>query len=145
MESQIARSSDPLPPCPAWPNCVSSLAPDPCHRVKPLAFAGPAEAAAARLRAAILAQPRARIVAETERTGHRAHPGENPVEIQAEFRSRLFGFVDDLVCLVCRAGDGGMVHVRSAARQGKWDFGVNRKRIERIRRAFETGCPGGKA
>lgn len=47
----------------------------------------------------------------------------------AEFRSRIFGFVDDLECRL----DGSVIHVRSASRTGWWDMGVNRKRVETLR------------
>ena len=43
------------------------------------------------------------------------------------------GFVDDVEFLVRR--QGGLVHVRSASRLGRRDFGVNRKRIEATARA----------
>ncbi len=48
-------------------------------------------------------------------------------------RSRWFGFPDDLECHL--PNDERLVHVRSAARVGWYDFGVNRARVERLRRA----------
>lgn len=48
--------------------------------------------------------------------------------LRAEVRSRLFGFVDDLELRLDAVR--GVVEVRSAARSGKWDFGVNRRRVE---------------
>ena len=33
--------------------------------------------------------------------------------------------------------NGGVIHVRSAARTGKGDLGVNRKRVEAIRAEFD--------
>ena len=50
--------------------------------------------------------------------------------LYAEFRSRLLGFVDDVEFFF----DGVVVHVRSASRLGRRDFGVNRARVEEIRR-----------
>jgi uncharacterized protein (DUF1499 family) len=54
--------------------------------------------------------------------------------IHAEFRSRLFGFVDDVEFSFDE--DPKTVHLRSASRTGYYDFGVNRKRMERIRAQF---------
>jgi uncharacterized protein (DUF1499 family) len=52
--------------------------------------------------------------------------------VHAVFTSRLFRFRDDVEFLV--ASDEGIVHVKSASRVGHSDFGVNRKRVETIRR-----------
>ena len=114
---------DRLAPCPGKPNCVSSQAADSAHRVAPLPFRGAADAAMRRLRAVIEAMPRARIVGATDQ------------RLRAEFRSRLFGFVDDLDALADAAA--GVIHLRSASRIGYSDLGVNRKRVETIRAAFE--------
>jgi uncharacterized protein (DUF1499 family) len=135
MDQHDISVEEMLPACPTSPTCVSSLAPDSRHHVEPLAFSGPAEDARARLRAAILAEPGARIVADTER------PGQTGVriEIRAEFRSRLVGFVDDLTCVI---EDGGVIQVRAAARVGFWDFAVNRNRVERIRQVFGQAFEG---
>ena len=55
---------------------------------------------------------------------------EKPDYLYAEFRSRLLGFVDDVELL----RQGGVLHVRSASRLGRRDFGVNRKRVEALRK-----------
>lgn len=52
-----------------------------------------------------------------------------------ECASKLLGFVDDLEFL-CDAEEQ-VIHVRSASRLGYSDLGVNRKRVEGIRRKFE--------
>ena len=36
----------------------------------------------------------------------------------------------------------GLINVRSASRVGYSDFGVNRKRVERIRAAFDSQADG---
>jgi len=51
--------------------------------------------------------------------------------LHAECSSAFFGFVDDLE-LHLRPGQG-TIAVRSAARLGHSDFGVNRKRVEKLR------------
>jgi len=55
--------------------------------------------------------------------------------LYAEFRSRVMRFVDDVEFALDRAR--GVFHVRSAARVGIRDFGVNRARVEALRGALE--------
>ena len=105
-----------LAPCKRSPNCVSSQA-DPSdreHYIAPIRFRGDAMAA---VRRALAALPRATVISEQKNY------------LYAEFRSRLLGYVDDVEFFY----DGTAVQVRSASRLGRRDFGVNRKRIERIR------------
>jgi uncharacterized protein (DUF1499 family) len=56
--------------------------------------------------------------------------------LYAEFRSKLLGYVDDLELLFDQ--DAGVLHVRSASRLGRRDFGVNRARVEKLRRLIEA-------
>ena len=51
--------------------------------------------------------------------------------LHAVCRTRL-GFADDLECLLCASER--LIHVRSASRIGLYDLGVNRRRIESLRR-----------
>lgn len=97
------------------PNCVSSQAEplDREHYIEPIAFQGPLAA----VKKILLAMPGATLLEE------------RPDYLYAEFRSRLLGFVDDVEVL----RQGGVLHVRSASRLGRRDFGVNRKRIESLR------------
>ena len=67
-----------------------------------------------------LSVPRATVIHEAD---HYLH---------AECASAIFGFVDDLE-LHLRA-DEGVVAVRSASRIGYSDMGVNRRRVEGLRR-----------
>jgi uncharacterized protein (DUF1499 family) len=115
---------NPLRPCPSSPNCVSSQAVDPSQRMAPIPFYGSEEVAQARLRTIIRTIPRAEITLE------------QPGFIAVSFRSRVFGFLDDAEFVF--DGAGGMIHFRSGARTGYYDFGVNRSRIERIVAAFAT-------
>ncbi len=104
------------------PNCVSSQAEkgnDPQHYIEPLRFARPPAHAWAALKAVLQGMERVKII--TEQPGY----------MHAEFRTPLMGFVDDAeFCLDPKAG---VIHVRSASRLGRRDFGVNRKRVEAIR------------
>ena len=112
-----------LTPCKTSPNCVSSQADpkDEEHYIAPIALKG--KNAIAEVRKAVESMPRASVV-QVE-----------PDYLYAEFRSKLMGFVDDVEFLVDLAA--GVVHVRSASRLGRRDFGVNRERIERLRSILE--------
>jgi uncharacterized protein (DUF1499 family) len=119
---QLAPPGGPLRPCPSTPNCVSTDATDRVHAMPPLPYPGSAEDAYARARAALLAEPRTRIV--TERPGY----------LHAEARSRFWRFVDDVEVLVDE--EARVVRFRSASRLGRKDFGVNRARMERFSERF---------
>ena len=107
-------------PCPARPNCVCSRDDAPArNRVQPLAVAGDPWDAFAAFQDLVAALPRTRVIS---RTRDRLH---------AVCRSRL-GFADDLEARLDPEAE--IVHVRSASRLGWHDFGVNRKRVETLRR-----------
>lgn len=111
----------PLPPCPAFPNCVSTEAPvdDRLHYLAPLplpAGMSPADALDA-LEARIRAEPRTEVVAR------------GALRLRATDRSRLFRFVDDVEARV--DPDARVLHARSASRVGRGDLGVNRARLTR--------------
>ncbi|UCG14795.1 MAG: DUF1499 domain-containing protein [Deltaproteobacteria bacterium] len=113
-----------LPPCPDSPNCVSSLSDDKSHYVKPLEYEGSVEKAKEELIAVISSMKRSKIV--------RAEAGY----LHATFTSFLFRFVDDVEFSFDHAQK--VIHVRSASRTGYSDLGVNRKRVEEIRKRFAT-------
>ncbi len=117
-----------LSDCPATPNCVSSSAGDPEHRVDPLPYQGEASATVEAIAAALSGEPRTRIV--TRDDGY----------LHAEATSRVFRFVDDVEFLADPAA--GVIHVRSASRVGRSDLGVNRRRVERIRQALARRAAG---
>lgn len=116
-----------LLPCPSNPNCVSSQAPDEGHRVAPLAYSGSADDAMKRLRAVIRSLPRTAVITNTGAYLH------------MECTSALFRFVDDIEFLADDAAK--VIHVRSASRLGTSDLGVNRKRVEDIRRRWQESSP----
>ena len=115
-----------LAPCPSSPNCVSTRAQDPGHRMAPIPFRGSVEEAQERLSRIVKGMARATITAD------------RPGYLAASFRSRIFGFVDDAEFVL--DGEKGEIHFRSAARIGYYDFGVNRSRMESITRQFQ-GSP----
>ena len=107
-----------LAPCKTSPNCVSSQA-DPAdqeHYIAPLAFRGSME----HLRRAVESMERATVI-RAERN-----------YLYAEYRTKLMRYVDDVELYYDERQ--GLVQVRSASRLGRRDFGVNRKRIEALRR-----------
>jgi uncharacterized protein (DUF1499 family) len=118
-----------ISPCPDRPNCVSSLAGDRQHYIDPLRFTGSPAEAWSRLQTILQQQPRTRIVAEQDGYLH------------AEFRSLIFRFVDDVEFLL--QPEQGLIQLRSASRSGYSDFGVNRRRVERLRRLFTAAKPPG--
>jgi len=111
------------------PNCVSTQA-DPAdkeHYIAPIAFKGSALDAIAAARKAVEAMPRATVI---------RHEGNY---LYAEFRSKVMGFVDDVEFTYDEKA--GVLHVRSAARLGRRDFGVNRARVEHLRSLIERRIP----
>ncbi len=109
--------------CPDSPNCVSSLASDSTHFIAPLTFNDQPEAAMQRLKDAILSEKRVTLVKEQTNYLH------------AEVRSLIFRFVDDVEFTL--VPEQGVFQLRSFSRVGYSDFGVNRRRIERIRQLFQ--------
>ncbi|MEL6148822.1 MAG: DUF1499 domain-containing protein [Chloroflexota bacterium] len=126
--------SSPIPPnvgigdlilCPDTPNCVSSLtgeAPD--KSVLPLAYTGDQAVALAQLEAVLEELPRTQIM--VSQGGY----------IHAESRSRIMRFVDDVEFEF--DVDSQEIHVRSTSRLGVDDLGVNRRRVQAIREAFNA-------
>ena len=107
-----------LASCKRTPNCVSSQADaaDREHYIAPIAFRG----SATELRRAVESMARATVI-----------KAEGSY-LYAEYRSRLMRYVDDLELYYDEKQ--GLVHVRSASRLGRRDFGVNRDRVEALRR-----------
>ncbi len=120
--STIGVIEDHLHPCPGSPNCVSSFEKDQKHKIKPLVFSEEPHEAIKRLKTIVLEKPRAALVSETDTYMHFI------------FKSRLFRFIDDVEFLLDSRSK--LIHLRSASRSGYSDMGVNRKRMEEIRRDF---------
>ena len=120
-----------LKPLGSRPHGVSSQSPNREFQVEPFYYSGNSQAAWNRLLAIIEKMDRTRLI-ERE-----------PAYARFECWSPFWGFVDDLELLVDAAGS--RIEVRSAARLGYWDLGVNRKRVERIRAIYReepADCPG---
>ena len=114
-----------LKPCPKAHNCVSSeFGTDLYHSIEPLVYAvEDAPQVLQRLKDAIRDMGGS---IEAEETDYMA----------ATFTSRVFRFVDDLELRIDR--DENTIHLRSASRVGRSDFGANRKRIAQLKAAFES-------
>jgi len=116
-----------LGPCPSSPNCVSSQSSDDAHRISPLTYSGPAADAMKKLTVVIQTFPRTSVITVSDSY------------LYAEFTSTLFRFVDDVEFVI--DDDAKVIHVRSASRLGTSDLGVNRKRVEEIRRLWNSPAP----
>ncbi|MGF1535034.1 MAG: DUF1499 domain-containing protein [Elainellaceae cyanobacterium] len=112
-----------LSPCPDSPNCVVSQNADPEHAIAPIAYQTTQEDAYAKLLEILSVVPRTTVVRQEDRY------------IRAEASSRLLGFVDDVEFFF--PTDENVIHMRSAARLGESDLGVNRRRLEQIRLAAQ--------
>ena len=110
-----------LAPCPAGPNCVSTLSPpeDSRHSIAPYRYSKARSDAVKTLKAVIAGLPRTQLVEEDDAYLH------------YEFTSLLLRFVDDVEFLI--DDDTKTIHFRSASRTGYGDFGVNRRRMEDLR------------
>jgi uncharacterized protein (DUF1499 family) len=118
-----------LKPPSGTPNSVSSQAEQwPDHpqreyaRIAPLTIKGEPSTMITRIKAVVAALPGAAIQLE------------EPHYLYATFTTPGLKFVDDIEFAVDAAS--GVVHVRSASRLGRKDFGVNRQRVEAIRTAL---------
>jgi uncharacterized protein (DUF1499 family) len=113
-----------LLPCPRSPNCVSTQDQSERHRIEPIRYTGTKEKAQQALFRVVGGMPGAVIVSQE---GDYLH---------VEFTSRIFRFVDDVEFIF---DDGNkLIHFRSASRLGYSDLGVNRKRMEEIRRQLSS-------
>jgi uncharacterized protein (DUF1499 family) len=117
---------DRLVECPDRPNCVSSNAQNPRRAVAPMQLAGDSATDWANIQLVVSRLPRSTIVKATDRCLH---------VIQ---KSRLFGFIDDLELKL--DPQTKMIAIRSASRQGYFDLGVNRRRIERLRKKLKAAA-----
>ncbi len=113
-----------LSDCPTSPNCVSSSASDDEHYIAPIAYSAEKDAVRDKLAAIIKNQPRTEIIEQTNDY------------ILVEFTSRLMGFVDDAEFYFLP--NDKTIAMRSAARLGESDLGVNRRRLEQFRLALQS-------
>ena len=115
-----------LSPCPFFPTCVCSRDDASArHRVEPFVVSGDPAVVFDRLKALLSGLPRTVVLTATDDYLH------------AVCRTRL-GFVDDIEFRLCPTSR--VIHVRSASRISFfYDFGVNRRRVEALRRRLQSG------
>ena len=114
-----------LKACPGNPNCVCSEDypdVDPAHQIPPIKVGGSEMQIPWKLLKQSIIDQGGEIMSEREAYLH------------AEFTSPIFRFVDDLEMRADR--QNGVIHLRSASRVGRSDFGANRKRVESIWKSF---------
>ncbi|WP_037030036.1 DUF1499 domain-containing protein [Psychrilyobacter atlanticus] len=111
-------------PCPTSPNCVSSMAiKEDSHYIEPIVYNNITRELAIEKITVILKELKNTSIVE-----------ESDEYIHAKVRSSFFKFVDDVEFYFPK--DKNIIHIRSLARTGYSDFGVNRKRMEKIRVRF---------
>ena len=113
-----------LAPCPDKPNCVFSGSKDPEHAIDPYRYFGDADTAKHLLVKIIQEQARTKIINQEKNYIH------------VTFTSMILRFTDDVEFLFDDREK--IIHVRSASRVGRSDFGVNRKRVELLRGLFNA-------
>lgn len=111
-----------LAACPDTPNCVNSQSENSLHYIKPMTYSSTPTQAMDDLKTIIEKLEQAKIMTITENY------------LYVEFSSAFWGFVDDTEFLIDT--NAQVIQVRSAARLGQSDLGVNRKRIEMISKKF---------
>lgn len=107
--------------CPSRPSCVSSRAEGADHQIDALRYSGQMSVVVSRLERIVSGMDGVR---EVRREGNYIH---------AVFQTPVMKYRDDLELLVGAEGD---VDVRSISRFGYRDFGVNRARVEALRKAY---------
>jgi len=109
-------------PCPKSPNCVSTQSTDEKHKIEPLQYNSTLEEAREKIKNIIKSLKRTKIITESDNYLH------------FEFRTATFKFVDDVEFYF--DDKEKIIHFRSASRVGWSDMGVNRKRMEKIRKLY---------
>ena len=123
MHSKVANK---LTPCPDSPNCVSSLAENKKHFIEPIPYKGEHTIVQHELLEILYTFKRVRVVRLDDNYVH------------AEFKSFVFRFVDDVEFYFDDVQK--VIQIKSASRKGYSDLGVNRRRLEKIRKLFEEGA-----
>lgn len=94
------------------------------HYVTPIDARGDATLAIDRMAALICRLPRTKLIEHS------------PNYLHAEFRTPILRFCDDVEFMTDAAATPPVLHVRSSSRVGYSDFGLNRNRVEMLRRVF---------
>lgn len=122
FRSHFAVSVFQLAECPTSPNCVSSQSERLSHKVEPIQFRGSVDEFHKLIRKI-----------QNEIPGCEITSLEGP-QVSLVVSSRFFRFKDDVEIYYHQSES--LIHIRSASRLGYSDLGVNRKRVEDIRKIF---------
>ncbi|MFW9942363.1 MAG: DUF1499 domain-containing protein [Candidatus Thorarchaeota archaeon] len=109
-------------PCPKSPKCVSSQSTNKKHKMEPIKYEISLEEAKSKLISIINAFKRVKLISETENY------------LYFEFRTRFWRFVDDVEFFFDDTKK--IIHFRSSARFGYYDWGVNKNRMIKIKKSF---------
>ncbi|MBD2244621.1 DUF1499 domain-containing protein [Nostoc sp. FACHB-888] len=120
--SSLGVDNGHLSSCPASDNCVVSQDGDPKHAIDPIPYHIDRNAARKTLLKVLTVVPRTEVIEQTDNYIH------------ALSKSRIFKFIDDVEFYF--PANEPVIHLRSAARLGESDLGVNRRRLEQIRLAL---------
>ena len=121
-----ADRPDQFSPCPDSPNCVSTQSTDSAHYIEPLQYGGS------------LADARKKLIEILENTKRVRMVKVGTNYVHAEFRSRIFQFVDDVEFYF--PPEESVIHVKSASQSGYYDFGANRRRVEWLRSVLKKSA-----
>jgi len=123
------------PPSPSENSVSSQASLYPHHpmrtyaEIAPLAFTGDAALAWKKLEHALATLPRTSIISHTQTEQGQRY-------LYAQCTTLFFRFTDDVEFVMDETKQ--VIHLRSASRLGRKDFGTNRKRIEIIRAVFHS-------
>ena len=117
----IGIHNNQLTECPGKPNCVSSQDENENHFLQVFSYQGEKKAVFKKLKELITSLDGMTLITENDNYLH------------FECKSTFMGFVDDLEFYFSKEK---VIQVRSASRIGYSDFGVNRKRVEKLRELF---------
>lgn len=94
------------------------------HVIAPIKYSGSGKEAFAKLEAIVRAMDGATVASKQD------------TYLYAEFQTKVLKFIDDVEFVLDEPA--GVIHMRSASRLGRKDFGVNRNRLEAIRSKFNA-------
>lgn len=120
----FTQETSPLKPCPKSPNCKCTSDPKKRKRMDPLPFLGNAFKSMTKLKSIISIIPNTKLVEETETYLH------------YEFTTHIGKYVDDVEFYFDT--ENKLIHFRSASRKGYGDLGANRRRMQKISKAWKT-------
>lgn len=119
-----------LKECPDSPNCVSTQTSQKSKKMDPIPFELAPDEVVKIIKSVIENLPNTRL--ENESSSY----------LHYTFKSRIFGFIDDVEFLI--DPDGKLIHFRSASRTGYSDMGVNRKRMTEIEKSIKNALSSRK-